>query len=342
MMITRHFKWLALAALVAACDSPLETNPAQSIDSETALSSPQAIQQGVNGIYRALADSDVYGRMMVVFPDLYADNHDFTGTFQSDREYGLRNVTAANSQNSATWSDSYRVINRANNVLKALETVDMPDADKAVARGEALFLRSLTYYVLAMWYGGVPIVTEPTKGIDETAVAPRNTLQEVWARAEQDLEEAATLLPAARRNGRATRGAANALLARIYLEDAKYTQARDKATLLINDPTYKLVTNYRDLFTTKHTTESIFELHWAGGENTNSLAFWHFDQSAGGRRGFQPTASLFNAFETTDQRRNASITIQNNRRIGFKYHRITTQDDNVHVLRLAEMYLIRA
>ena len=49
----RNLKWLALAALVAACDSPLDTNPSQSIDSESALTSPAAIQQALNGAYRS-------------------------------------------------------------------------------------------------------------------------------------------------------------------------------------------------------------------------------------------------------------------------------------------------
>lgn len=341
-MKTKYLKWLALAAFVSACDSPLDTNPSQQIDSETALSSPSAIQQALNGAYRGLSSDALYSRQEVVYPDLYSDNHDFTGTFQTDREYSLRNVQASNSANANIWSTAYRNINRVNNILEALETVSMPDADKAVARGEALFLRGLNYSILNRWYGGVPIVTEPTKGIDESATLPRSTTAEVYGFIEQDLEEAATLLPTARRNGRATRGAANALLARVYLEDAKYTQARDKATLLIDNTTYRLVTNYRDLFTTKHTSESIFELHYAGGENSNSLAFWHYPQALGGRRGFAPSASLNNAFEAGDTRKAASIGLSGTSRYGIKYNRIATEDDNVHVLRLAEMYLIRA
>ena len=345
MNTMRNFKWLALAAAITACDSPLDTNPSQSIDSDAALTSPAAIQQALNGAYRSLSTDGLYSKQEVAFPDLYADNHDFTGTFQTDREFGLRNVAASNTAVGGTtgiWPRAYRCINRANSIIDAVDEVGMPAADAAVARGEALFLRGLCYSILARWFGGVPIITEPTRGIDESATTPRSTLAEVWTFVEADLEQASTLLPPTRRNGRATRGAADALLARVYLEDAKYTQARDKASAVIGNTTYRLVTNYRDLFTTKHSVESIFELHFEGGEDTNSLAFWHFPQALGGRRGFAPSASLNNAYEANDARRAASIALSGTSRYGIKYHRIATSDDNVHVLRLAEMYLIRA
>jgi starch-binding outer membrane protein, SusD/RagB family len=344
-MTKKYLKWLALAALVSACESPLETNPSQQIDAATALKSAAAIQQALNGAYRSLSTDGLYSRQEVVFPDLYADNHDFTGTFQTDREISLRNVQASNTAiggTTGTWPRAYQCINRANNILAAVEDVEMAEADARVARGEALFLRGLCYSVLARWFGGVPILTEPTVGIDESATRARSTLQEVYAFIEKDLEEASTLLSPARRNGRATKGAADALLARVYLEDAKYAQARDKATAVISNTTYRLVTNYRDLYTTKHTVESIFELHYQGGENTNSLAFWHFPSALGGRYGFRPSTSLNNAYEAGDTRRAASIGLSGTSRYGIKYHRISTQDDNVHVLRLAEMYLIRA
>lgn len=342
-MNKRHLGWLALVAVIAACDSPLDTNPTQQIDSETALRTPSAIQQALLGTYRGLQSDGLYSRQEVVYPDLYADNHDFTGTFQTDREYSLRNVSSSNGATASTWAAAYSGINRANNVLAALEEVSgMNEADKATARGEALFLRSLFYSVLARWFGGVPIVTEPTRGIGEAASAPRATLDEVYNMIEQDLNEAAGLLAANRRNGRATRGAANALLARVYLEHNKYTQARDKATEVINNSAYQLVADYRELFDTKHTSESIFELHYEGGENDNALAFWHFPSALGGRYGFRPSASLNNAYEAGDERKAASIGLSGSNRYGIKYHRITTEDDNVHVLRLAEMYLIRA
>jgi hypothetical protein len=170
---------------------------------------------------------------------------------------------------------------------------------------------------------------------------PRNTAAEVYAQIEQDLEEAATLLPAARNVGRATQPAANALLARVYLDEGKNTQARDKATSVIANASFSLVANYRDLFTNKNSSESIFELQYSIN-NQNSLAFWFFPQALGGRYGFAPSPALFNAYEANDRRRDASIAVSGNSRYGNKWYRIANGDDNVIVVRLAEMYLIRA
>jgi hypothetical protein len=110
---------------------------------------------------------------------------------------------------------------------------------------------------------------------------------------------------------------------------------------VIASNTYELVTTFRDLFETKNSSESILELQYSIN-NTNSLAFWFFTQALGGRWGFSPSQDLFDAYEAGDPRRDASIGLSDGDRFGNKYFRITNEDDNVMVLRLAEMYLIRA
>lgn len=341
-MKTRYFTWVPVVAFLTACDSPLDTEPTASIDEATALTSARGIELGLNGVYRSLQSAGLYSQELMVFPDLYADNLDFTGTFTTHQEVGLRNISASNGGILTAWTASYTGINRANNILAAVPGVsDMSDAQKGQARGEALFVRALHYANLVRYFGGVPIVREPSKGVGEQSLVSRSSAQEVYALVEQDLEEAATLLPNARATGRATRGAANALLARVYLEDAKYAQARDRATAVIGSGVYTMVANYRDLFTTKNSSESIFELQYSIN-NSNGQAFWFFPQALGGRYGYAPSAGLFNAYETGDVRRAASIGMSGNSRYGNKYFRIGNGDDNVIVLRLAEMHLIRA
>jgi starch-binding outer membrane protein, SusD/RagB family len=331
---------VALAALVAACDNPLDTDPTASIDAETALANARGIDLGLNGAYRSIQGN--YSRVELAFPDLYADNLDFTGTFVGDREVSLRAIQPNNGEVGAIWSGDYSAINRANNLLEAIPLVDdMTDAQKAQARGEALFLRGLMYSRLAAYYGGVPLVETPAKGVSDADLRERATLAATMAFIQKDLEEASTLLPATRSNGRATKGAADALLARIYLEDGKYDKARDKATAVISNATYRLVTNYRDNFTVKNSTESIFEIQFTT-LNSNSTAFWFFPQTLGGRLGFAPSVSLNNAFEAGDTRKAASIALAGTQRYGFKYYRIAAGDDNIPVVRLAEMFLVRA
>jgi starch-binding outer membrane protein, SusD/RagB family len=341
-MNTRILAWVAVAAVMAACESPLDTNPTASIDATTALTSKRGIDLALNGVYRIALSGNLYGRDHTVYADLYGDNLDFSGTFTTDREISLRNPTTGNGDVLAIWSTSYQGISRANYILDALPTVsDMTDAQKALARGEALFERSLYYYILNNWYGGVPLVLEHSEGVSDASLVARNTTAEVWAQVEKDIEEAITLLGNARVNGKATQGAANALAARVYLEDGKYDKARDKATAVINNALYKLTNNYADNFRTKNSTESILEVQ-STINSTNSLAFWYFPVALGGRYGFNPSTSLDQAFEAGDTRKATTIAFSGALDYSVKFNRISTQDDNLPVLRLSEQYLIRA
>jgi starch-binding outer membrane protein, SusD/RagB family len=341
-MKIRNLAWLLVPAFLAACDSPLDTDPTASIDAETALTNARGVELALNGAYAGLRSGNIYGNVHMVYPDLYADNLDFTGTFQTDREVALRNISTSNGQVLSTWASSYNVISRANYLLEAIGNVQgLTSEQQSRFRGEALFIRALTYFDLVRLFGGVPLVLEPSRGVGPTSLVSRSTAQEVYARVIQDLEEAAPLLPNSRVQGRATRQAANALLARTYLETGQNAQARDRATAVINSGLYTLVPNFRSIWTTKHSQESIFELHFTIN-TSNSLAFWYFPAALGGRLGFAPTAELFNSFDANDSRRAATIGLSGSQRYGFKYHRVANGDDNVVILRLAEMYLVRA
>jgi starch-binding outer membrane protein, SusD/RagB family len=337
-----NLAWLLVPALLAACDSPLDTDPTASIDSETALNTARGVELGLNGAYGGLRSGNIYGNQHMVYPDMYADNLDFTGTFQTDREVAQRNITTSNGAVLGIWASSYNTINRVNNLLEAIPNVTGLAADqRSQYRGEALFIRALVYFDLARHFGGVPLVLEASRGVGPSALVARATQQEVYNRVIQDLEEAVPLLPNSRVQGRATRQAANALLSRVYLETGQHALARDRATAVINSGHYSLVPNFRSIFTQKHSAESIFELHFTVN-TANSLAFWYFPAALGGRWGFSPTAELYNSFQAGDARRDASIGISGTQRYGNKYHRVANGDDNVVILRLAEMYLNRA
>jgi starch-binding outer membrane protein, SusD/RagB family len=331
------------AALAAGCDSsPLDVNPTASVDSETAITTARAAELAVNGAYRSLQTDALYSREMTTYPELYGDNLQFTGTFTTDAEVAGRNITPSNVAILNFWRDAYAGINRTNNVIAALPQIQgMSDAQRGTLRGEAQFIRALHYFNLVRYFGGVPLVLEPSRAVTPASNVERNSAAEVYAQIEKDLVEAVPLLPAGRVNGRATAMAANALLARVYLEQRKDAQARDRATAVIASPHFRLVENYRDIFTVKNSQESIFELQYSVN-NSNSQAFWYFPQTLGGRRGYAPTAALNSAYEAGDTRRAATIGVAGTALYGTKYFRIANGDDNVVVLRLADMYLTRA
>ncbi|MGH7551637.1 MAG: RagB/SusD family nutrient uptake outer membrane protein, partial [Longimicrobiales bacterium] len=320
-MKTRFMAWVVIAVFAAACDSPLDTNPTASIDAETALNTVRGIELGLNGAYEGLEDGALFDRDLLIYPDLYADNLDFNGTFQTDRAVSLRNIPASSAVVAGPWASAYEGINRANNVLAAIPNVSALSSELAsLYQGEARFIRALHYFVLVRWFTGVPIITEPSQGVGESALVSRNTAAEVYTFIEQELEAAAPLLPADRVDGRATRAAANALLARVYLEEGKHALARDRAASIISNTEYRLVPNYRDIWASQNSDESIFELQYSIN-NQNTLAFWFFPQAIGGRYGFAPSLGLFNAFEAGDTRRATTIALSGSNRYGAKYTR---------------------
>ncbi|HLM67032.1 MAG TPA: RagB/SusD family nutrient uptake outer membrane protein [Longimicrobium sp.] len=343
---------LAGAAFMAACDNPLEVNPTASIPFDESLDSREEIASGVNGMYDALQVDGAYARNLLVFPDLYTDNLRFSGTFSTDREVSSRAVRPTNGAITGIWGAAYNGINRANNVLAAVDSVyEATDLEATQFKGEALFIRALNYHNLVRFFGGVPVVTAPTWEISPEVNVPRSTPAQVYSRIAADLQQSITMLNQVRaagitlRAGRANVWAARALLARVSLDMGQWAQARDLASQVISNTgsdRFSLVDDYRNIWRVENNSESIFEVQFTISD-ANSLAFWFFPSELGGRYGFNPAAvSFLGPNSPTNERRNGSVGISEGAFYVNKFFRIETGDDNVPVIRLAEMYLIRA
>jgi starch-binding outer membrane protein, SusD/RagB family len=336
---------LIIAALVmslAACDSVLDVNPTANIDSDQALVNARGIELAVTGAYSGLQFANMYAQYLPVLPELYADNLTHTGSFTTLAEFDRRSVFSSNAHLQGAWQAMYNLINRTNNVLAAAPNVtDFASDDvRDQYMGEAYFLRALVYSHLVRYFGDVPVVTEPAVGIDESSFVSRDPVATVYAQIESDLGQAVTLLPPSNTAGRATSGAARALLARVLLEQGNWEQAEVAATMVIGGP-YQLVGDYRSLYTTQNGPEAILEVQFTLNDPT-SHSFWFFPDEIGGRYEYAPTESLLNAYEEGDERFAASIGQAGARAYNNKYYRIGNRDDNVFAIRLAEMYLIRA
>lgn len=164
----------------------------------------------------------------------------------------------------AVWNDNYIGVNRANQVIDNVPNITMDATLKQRYLGEAKFLRAMYYYHLVTLFGNVPLVLNTPVVGDKPSSA---TITQIWAQIETDLNEAAAALPAtypAADLGRATKGAAYALLARAYLQQQKYTEALTPLQWLADGEgksVYALVPNYRDnfLISTENNRESVFE-----------------------------------------------------------------------------------
>ncbi|WP_304198043.1 RagB/SusD family nutrient uptake outer membrane protein [Phocaeicola plebeius] len=182
-------------------------------------------------------------------------------------------------QNSpTTGNDPYGAlfagVQRANIVLRYIDEIPasgISDEDRSMVKGEALFLRAYQYFLLVSNYKNVPLRLKPSN--EEGTNIPSADEADVWTQIEQDLKDAISCnLPVTRQaseKGRVEKGAAIAVLAKVYLAQHKYEAAKEQLLLLIKPPyygvRYKLMPNFADNFTTakENNEESVFELQYS-------------------------------------------------------------------------------
>jgi tetratricopeptide (TPR) repeat protein len=172
-----------------------------------------------------------------------------------------------------TWRDLYVGVFRANQVLDNVPTIEMDEALKARLIGEAKFLRAYLYYNLASLWGNVPLMLATSVPTD---MPPNSTREEVYSQAARDLTEAIPGLPTVYDNpdqnlGRATKGSAYALLAKVYMQQRRFDMALEPLQWLVEGEgrsIYTLVPNYRDNFLVnrENNAESVFEIQFAENE----------------------------------------------------------------------------
>jgi hypothetical protein len=175
----------------------------------------------------------------------------------------------------SVWNDNYVGIFRANQVIANVPGITMDEALKQRIVGEAKFLRGLYYYHLVTLWGNVPLMLEPSTLEDKPATS---TQAEVWAQIEKDLTEASAALPTSYPNdadlGRATKGSAQALLAKAHMQQQEYAQALVPLQWLVEGEgktIYGLMKNYRQnfLITSENNSESVFEWQFQLNEAEN-------------------------------------------------------------------------
>lgn len=181
------------------------------------------------------------------------------------------NFTAYFDNMASTWTTFYETIGKCNLLLQTIENdQQMAAADKQVAKGEALFIRSTCYYWLVRLWGKVPMRLTPVQSSDNVGL-PLSAVEAIYAQITKDLQFAETVLPAkvsSAQAGRATAGAAKAALADIYLTLKDYPNARTKAREIIDNKGaygYDLVTDLSILYspTAATNSEDVFSLKFA-------------------------------------------------------------------------------
>ena len=296
---------------------------------ENFYKTPGDIEIAVNGIYDALQGGGTYGTTTEfatggtggywVLTEIRSDNTDqgpdVTGLSLQVAVLNRFEEDALNEIPQGSWIESYQGIARANAVLTRIGDVEFgARQDKDSFIGEALFLRSLFYYNLALLFGNIPMPLTETVSI--SAQVPAAT---VFTQLITDLTDAASKLPDVHPStvgGRATKGAAQTLLARVYLTVGNNSAAETALRAIISSGVFQLVPNYEDLWgpANELNTESIFEVQFKSGLATEgsgyAQAFAADETQVGGfpvNQRNRPTVDMINAYEPGDLRFEASM-----------------------------------
>ena len=340
-----------ITALSVACDDNLEIEPAQAIRDDLALSSPQNVKAVLIGAYDELGVSDVFGGETLMNSELLGGDGEilWQGTFNAPREIFNKNIQTVNDNASEVWLESYETINIVNNVLSALDVFTDTDERNQV-EGEAKFIRAISYFELVKFYAqpyesgqtnaqaGVPLVLEPTRVLSSDNEVGRNTVEEVYTQVISDLNDAIAKLPES--NGFfATEGAAEALLARVYLQMGNFSNARDLANAVIESGNYDLENDFAGAFNQDaNPDEYIFAMQVSTQDGLNQLNTFFATPQYGARDGdIGILDTHLELYPEGDVR--GDFFYEDGGTFTFKF---TSQYANIPVIRLAEMYLIRA
>lgn len=337
----------------------LDQEPQVQISQDIAFNNGKSAEAALAGLYNQFQeDGDYYGGSFIHMTECSSDISQSVGTWDFYRELDTYSIDASNQEITDFYERAYKGVNQANNIIAYVPDItDLSDEKKNNIIGQAYFIRGLIFFDLTRTFGGIPgesgkfgiaLPLAPSKQLDQSIYISRASIAESYAQVKQDLETALTLLPDAQASdgesrSHAVKGTARALLSRYHLYMKEYDEAIDYATQVIDDPRYVTVPNYLDIYANKLTTESIFELEFNNVDKSD-VRYWYFPGALGGRGELAVHEDFITEIQANpDDIRGTMFGFDPIQGVYYptKYQK-ANNIDNVHIIRLAEMYLIRA
>ena len=319
------FTILFLAIIsISGCKKFLELDPPYTQDAENYFENPKDYEMALIGAYDLLQTSFI----TIWIGEIASDNSIAGGESVNDTEglHQIDNMThgAVNTELRNVFRWNYAGVTRTNYILENKDNIDFDGKDKIIA--ETKFLRAYYYFELVKYFGGVPLVLDERLGVDEVNETQRNSEEEVYLQIEKDLNDAITALDwFSEIKGRVDKGAALALLGKVYLYHDKFTESAEIFDQVINEGQYALAPEFSNLFfvSSENNSETVFDVQYSGLEG-GSYGCLHCleGNAAPGFQGIRqysgpvygdgnsynlPTQELYDVFSSSDPRREATI-----------------------------------
>ena len=327
----------AFGLVAAGCDSMLDIEPQGEQTSANFFRTADDATRALAGAYSAIQQQkrltyqgapEFLAGYDLVFGEVASDNAFKGGESQNDQpdidDVQTFTVNPSNLYIAKMWSSLYEAVTRANRILNRVPDIEMDAGEKAEILAEARFIRAYAYFYLLQAFGmdpasnsgpGIVLIDGPVTIGD--ANQPRAPEPAVWDQIEADLQAAAEALPTKSQRGsaqygRATRGAAQALLVKAHVFQKDWGPAETLAQTVISSGEYQLAPDFASIFRTsgEHGPGSIFEINYATLPNQLEGYFGNVYQASRSTWGFgfkNPTQDLVDAFDSNDPRLDATV-----------------------------------
>ncbi|MGJ1319284.1 RagB/SusD family nutrient uptake outer membrane protein [Sphingobacterium spiritivorum] len=341
-----------IVTLSTSCNKFLDRDPMGQIAQDQFFNSETNANAAVLGAYRTMMNSFSFGQSIVIVPEFSAGHVRHSASFPEYQNFAEHKIQAINPWTANMWQAVYATINAANQIIEEVPNMTpamITGEKKNIFVGEAKFIRALNYFFLVRAFNKVPLKLTYTKEGDNFDI-PESGKEAIYTQIVNDLTEAVAALPQANPNtgdaakGRASYWAAKALLAKVYLYQAAFTndykKAADLANEIITTAGFGLVTDFSTIWTTQNTNEAIFEIQF-DDQATNPLAAVANDNAS--VLFFAKDSTIQDLYSPQDKRRAFTVKkgSKNNYFMG-KFPNFSPASQNLTVIRLAEIYLIHA
>ena len=311
---------------LSGCEAILDKEPIAILDAGSFFQTENDAVQSINAAYNPLLFNNANNNFLWAFAEVTGDAAipGGDGSRPGIVEMETFSYTPRTEELNSYWKLQFKGITQCNLVLDNIVKVNMPEGSKNQIIGEALFLRSYYYFLLTQVFGDVPLYLKVTPP-DQLKIK-KSSKADIYKQISSDCDKAANLLPLSHNGsntGRATKGAALALAAKVSLYVNDYNKVLEYTSKIKALNTYKLVKDYRENFMklSQNNTESVWEIQHTNlelGVGNFINQWWASIKFLG--YGFAEVTPLYvSVFEPNDPRLKFTVAMNNDPYFGLIY-----------------------